>query len=214
MGELSKSSGELGEKIASGILATLGWKDGLSNITVNCNNKEHLNDSGNRRTTHGGDKIFMYNSPFNDDTTTAVHVSVKHSSIAPKKEQGLKTEFNKHFNELQEIIACAQYTEDINDLYQSFDSKKNLTHVGLLIWINSFEQKEHDFISTLENIQLDGNAQYPVYLIDTARALFLQSVIDDIKLKLKPNEEFKFYFPRIGSNIKDEEDRTANYLLN
>lgn len=77
MGEKSKKSGEIGEKIASELLLLIGWKNSLHNINIDCNSPKHENESGKQRSTHGEDQVFIYHNPFHDDRTDIVHVSVK-----------------------------------------------------------------------------------------------------------------------------------------
>ena len=47
MGEKSKSSGEIGEKIANSLLELIGWKDSIQNISIDCTDSSHLNDAKN-----------------------------------------------------------------------------------------------------------------------------------------------------------------------
>ncbi len=60
MGETSKKSGEIGEKLASKLLEMIGWKPSIHNVSIDCNNPSHLQKNGNQRKTHGEDQIFLY----------------------------------------------------------------------------------------------------------------------------------------------------------
>lgn len=212
MGEKSKSSGEIGEKIANSLLELIGWKDSIQNISIDCTDTTHLNDSQNPKDTHGEDEVYLYYNPFQDDTSSIIHVSVKHSENEPPKEKGTKTQFLKHFNELQEIIECAQYSSDLENLSDSYGTK-NIVHAGLLIWLNCYDLNNPvNFIDYLSNVQIPTNAKYPIYLIDSTRALFLIKIIRDIKLKCSQRTyEFR-YPPEIGSNLNNQQSPLGNYL--
>ena len=53
MGEASKTSGELGEKLAEKLLEIIGWLGSLHNVNIPCNNEAHIGSSGNQRKSHG-----------------------------------------------------------------------------------------------------------------------------------------------------------------
>lgn len=212
MGEKSKSSGEIGEKIANSLLELIGWKDSIQNISIDCTDPSHLNDAKNPKESHGEDEVYLYYNPFQDDTSSIIHVSVKHSENEPPKEKGTKTQFLTYFNELQEIIECAQYSSNLETLSDSYGTK-NIVHSGLLIWLNCYDlDNPINFIDYLANIQIPVNAKYPTYLIDSARALFLIKVMHDIRLKCSQRTyEFR-YPPEIGSNLNNQQSPFGNYL--
>ena len=58
-GEKSKTSGEIGEKIAGRLLEKIGWAGSLKNIPIPCNTRSHVNEAGNQRTSHGEDRVFF-----------------------------------------------------------------------------------------------------------------------------------------------------------
>ena len=57
MGEDSKKSGEIGEKLTTNILSSIGWLMSLHNVSIKCNTPEHLSEKGKQRSTHGEDQI-------------------------------------------------------------------------------------------------------------------------------------------------------------
>lgn len=210
-GEKSKSSGENGEKIASGILDRIGWRQGLRNIPVKCNTASHKNDSGNQRTSHGEDQIFIYNNPFHDTRTDVVHVSVKNRLGAyPSSEASLKREFKEHLAELHEIIECARYSEEISQLISTFKARRHISHAGLLVWVhNDNGDIDRDIKPSLSNIRLEQDSDVAVYFIDSGRAGFLWKVVDDIRQRNRP---WKFFYPMIGTVTTVDEARTGAFL--
>jgi hypothetical protein len=131
-GEKSKTSGEIGEKIAKGLLGRIGWGNSLKNIPIKCNTPTHVNDNGNQRTSHGEDQVFLYNNPFHDGRTDIVHVSVKNKiGSYPSSEATLRREFKQHVAEIHEIIECPRYSEEISQAADEFMARSNITHSGL-----------------------------------------------------------------------------------
>lgn len=210
-GEKSKSSGEIGEKIAAGLLNRIGWSKSLKNVPIKCNTPTHKNGSGNQRTSHGEDQIFLYNNPFHDSRTDVVHVSVKNKlGSYPTSETTLKREFKEHLAELHEVIECARYSEEISQATSSFKARKKVSHSGLLIWVhNDAQDIEKDIKPVLSRIRLEQESDVPVYLIDSGRAGFLMKVIDDIE---RHQKNWAFFFPVIGTVTTVDEARTGAFL--
>ena len=48
-GEISKKSGDIGEKIAEKLLEKIGWKEQIHNISIACSDDNHVNSSGNQK---------------------------------------------------------------------------------------------------------------------------------------------------------------------
>ncbi|QKL55749.1 hypothetical protein HI814_03215 [Ralstonia solanacearum] len=210
-GEKSKTSGEIGEKIARGLLDRIGWGNSLKNIPIKCNTPTHLNDSGNQRTSHGEDRIFLYNNPFHDGRTDIVHVSVKNKiGSYPSSDAPLRREFKEHIAELHEIIECARYSEEISQATDDFKARKYIAHSGLLIWVhNDADDIERDIKPPLSKIRLEQESDVPVYLIDSGRAGFLMKVLDDVERRAKP---WSFFYPAIGTSVTVDEARTGPFL--
>lgn len=210
-GEKSKSSGEIGEKIAAGLLNRIGWGKSLKNVPIKCNTPTHKNDNGNQRTSHGEDQIFLYNNPFHDLRTDVVHVSVKNKiGSYPASEAALKREFKGHLAELHEVIECARYSEEISQAASSFKARQKIFHSGLLIWVhNDAEDIERDIKPILSKIRLEQESDVPIYLIDSGRAGFIMKVIDDIE---RHKMKWAFFFPVIGTVTTVDEARTGAFL--
>lgn len=210
-GEKSKTSGEIGEKIAAGLLKRIGWDRSLKNIPINCNTPSHVNDKGNQRTTHGEDIVFLYNNPFHDGRTDIVHVSVKNKigSYSPT-DTPLKREFKEHLKELHEVIECARYSPEISQAANDFKARRIIFHSGLLIWVHNDENDiERDIKPILSKIRLEQATDIPVYVIDSGRAGFLMKVLDDIARR---SSLWEFFFPAIGTAVTVDEARTGDFL--
>lgn len=209
-GEKSKTSGEIGEKLAEGVLRILGWRDKLNNVPIPCNTPTHLNSEGNHRQSHGEDVVFLYHNPFHDDRTDVVHISVKNKIDSYPTEQTLRTQFKSHLEELHQTITCARHDSQVHDLVKTFGGRKNKAHSGVLIWLHNDDQDiEHDIKPALAKTRLGQTNDVPVYVIDNARAAFLLNVVDHA------NREFgdwQFYYPHIGTALKPDMSRTGTTL--
>lgn len=208
-GETSKSSGEIGEKLASRLLQMLGWKALMHNVSIDCVTDKHVNAEGNPRKSHGEDQIFLYHNPFHDDRTDVVHVSNK-NAINGYLSSKLKTDFKSHIRELSETAECASFGRKLNEICKSFKTKKTVSHSGLLIWLHNDEgDLERDIKGDLENSRLDSVVKIPIYLVDSNRASFLLNVVDDAS---KREGEYEFYYPRIGTSLSVDEQRSGKVL--
>lgn len=212
MGETAKKSGEIGEALASALLERIGWAPLMKNVSIGCNTPTHLNEEGNPRRTHGEDQIFVYHSRFHDDRTDVVHVSNKNILGKYPKAGTLKSQFKGHIAELLQTIECAKYDPKIREITNQFRTKKDLSHSGLLIWLqNDRDDIEKDIKEELENVRLEGDSTDPVYLVDNERASFLLKAVDDL-VKRATKGSFEFFYPRIGTALSVEENRTGNLI--
>lgn len=210
MGELSKKSGEIGEKIASALLASLGWKPSIHNVSIKCNTRGHVNESGNQRVTHGEDEIFICSSPFHDNRTDIVHISKKNHIQKYPTESSLKSLFKDHIKELHETIECAKHSPELKIL--TTGAKKEKSHSGLLIWLQEDELDiEHNIKPILANTQLAIKSKVPIYLIDNHRASFLFNIIEDLKGRSEDGE-VNFWYPKIGTALSVDENRDGSFL--
>lgn len=208
MGEASKTSGENGEKITEELLKLIGWNNLLKGVTVPCINNTH-----NRKETHGNDFVFIYNNPLHDNRTDIVYVSSKNSANGyPKGPQGTRTTFKKHLLELDEIVACSKVSTEITNFLQFFVSRKQKKHVGLLVWLHGDKTSlEKDIKPDLSNVQLKLTSNCPYYLIDMARATFINSAVKHFKGTMQ-GKEYSFYYPKLGNVIANNDERFGNIL--
>jgi len=209
-GEKSKSSGEIGEKLAEGVLRILGWRDKLNNVSIPCNTPSHLNSNGNPRQSHGEDVVFLYHNPFHDDRTDVVHISVKNKIDSYPAEQTLRTQFKSHMEELHQTIACARHDPQVHDLAKTFGARKNKVHSGVLIWLHNDDQNiEQDIKPALAKTRLGQESDVPVYVIDNARTGFLLNIVDHAN---RTFVDWQFYYPHIGTALKADMSRTGATL--
>lgn len=212
-GEESKKLGEIGEKIASKLLEKIGWKNQSHNISIDCSNVQHKNSSGNQRETHGDDIVYIYNTPFYDNTTIVTHVSVKNKLEGyPNTDTKIKSEFKKYIEELGQIIECAKYDKKINELIDSYAPKKDIKHVGVLLWLHNNKDKiDTSILSILANSRPNIEGNTPYYIIDSGRANFVLKVIADLDKKSKQGN-YQFYYPKIGTSTLVNMDRKGSFL--
>lgn len=205
-GEMSKKSGEIGETLAREFLKLIGWSPSINTINVPCSIKAH------NKKSHGDDALYVYNSPFMDGTTEIVHVSVKHIMNGyPKGTQGLRSELKAHLTELNTIIACAKFSEGVNRIVDSHQSKAKRNHKGLLVWVHSDEKTlDRDIRTEIGDIQLSNEQMIPIFLVDSGRLSFIFNAVrhcENAKL-----DSFDFYYPRLGSAIQADHDRFGRTL--
>ena len=211
-GEKSKKSGEIGEALTEALLSRIGWKNKMHNLDITCTTPSHINDEGNRRKSHGDDKLFLYNNPFHDDRTDFVHVSVKNNIDAYPSEAVLRTKLKAYFKALNETIECAEYDQKLHEVGTTFQARKVLYYSGLLVWLhNDVDDIEKNIIKSISASRLEVETNVQFYVIDNARASFLLKVTDDL-LRRSIGGEYEFYYPRIGTTIKVDEKRTGNFL--
>jgi hypothetical protein len=206
-GEASKKSGELGENLAKELLRLIGWSPSISTITIKCAYPQKHD-----RTSHGDDRLFIYNSPFLEGVTDVVHVSVKHqiggySSTA----SGIRSKLKDHLTELNAIVSCAKVSPEVQEVLNSYRGKPKKNHRGLLVWVHSDRDAlERDIRQDLGDIQLSREHSTPTILIDAGRASF-------IFLSIRHYEslglgEYSFYYPRLGNSLSADHERFGKHL--
>lgn len=206
-GEASKRSGELGEELAKEFLRLIGWGNSLSAITIPCALPEKHHTK-----SHGDDQLFIYNSPFTQDETVVVHVSVKHKSGGyGKGAQGLRTELKSHLTELNTIVACAQLSPEVARIIKSSPCNPRKIHRGLLIWVHSDKDTlERDIRQDIGSIQLSQEYTTPVFLVDSGRASFIYCAISHYQNQHLG--DYHFYYPRLGTSIFADPVRAGKTL--
>lgn len=211
-GEKSKKSGEIGEKMATEILKLIGWQHLISNISITCNTPTHVSDKGKQRQSHGEDLIYLYNNPFHDNRTDFVHVSIKNTIVKYPNDSMLKSKFKIYLKELSQTIECAKHNENLRYIANSFKAKKNQHHAGLLIWLSNENQDiEKSILADLASARLELDANVPFYVIDNGRAAFLFKVVTDLRRRSEGGD-YHFFYPRIGTSITVDENRTGKEL--
>ncbi|MDE2584695.1 MAG: hypothetical protein KGN39_04795 [Betaproteobacteria bacterium] len=194
-GEDSKSSGEIGETMAHQLLQSMGWGSLPKGIKVQCvYPKEHDQRS------HGEDRVFVYNSPFQEDTTEVVHISVKHNKDGyPEKRDPFKRILKEHLEQLATIVQCGQFDQTVSAFIKAVGPRQRIRHLGLLIWLHS-NPETIDVDRRLDASQMQipsGLKDFPALLIDSGRASFIHTVLSHFQATGLGAPTF--YYPRLGS---------------
>ncbi|AXY55998.1 hypothetical protein CDG60_05055 [Acinetobacter chinensis] len=206
MGELSKTSGENGEKLTEELLKLIGWKSFMRGINVLCNKPLH------DKQTHGNDFFYIYNNPLHDQKTDIVYISTKNSSKGyPAGAQGTRTQLKKHLLELESIIDCSKVSPQINSAISSFTCQKQKRHFGVLFWWHgNKEQIDRDIKQDLSAMQIELGAKHPIYLVDMARATFIKDALTHFKSSI--HAPYNFYYPKLGSIVISNDERFGPIL--
>lgn len=208
-GENSKKSGEIGETLASSLLEMIGWTPFMRNVSIECNTPAHVNGKGNPRQTHGEDQVYLYHTPFHDETTYVVHVSDKNTKKYPDSSKLLK-DFKSHLLELFQTIECAKHNPKINEICSYFGTRRNTNHLGLLIWLhNDLEDIQKTILTQTKIARPNIANREPIYLIDNARATFVYNVVKSLMSK---GGHYEFFYPQIGTVTTVYEPRTGKSL--
>lgn len=205
-GEKSKKSGEYGEKLAESFLKAIGWHQDIKALSIPCTNDKHVGDGGNPKTSHGDDRVFIYNNPFYESRTDVVHISVKNNLNGySEKDSQLRAELKINVLEANEIIACAQYDSSIHDMTASFPGRKRLEHSGLLIWTSAHNDSfDRDILPACTPVRgLDDACVHNVHLVDGGRIHFILTALDHARRE--ENATYRFFFPDTGLVNKSEE---------
>lgn len=206
-GEDSKSSGEIGEKMAGALLQLMGWGELPKGIKIDCSF-----ESEHDRRSHGDDRLFVYNSPFREDLTEVVHISVKHNQDGyPKNVDPFRKALKDHLAELATIVQCAQLSPNVQGYIKSVNPRPKKRHWGLLVWLHSnSETLEQDRRLDLGQMHSPELSDFPALFIDTARASFIHAVVTHFT-SLKRGKP-SFYYPRLGSIPAADPARSGSIL--
>lgn len=206
MGEVSKTSGENGEKLTEELLKLIGWKNFMKGVSVPCNKPLH------DKQTHGNDFFYIYNNPLHDQKTDIVYISSKNSSKGyPAGAQGTRTKLKEHLSELESIIDCSKVSPEINGAINSFKGRKQKRHLGILFWWHGNKnQIDRDIKQDLSAMQIELGTKHPIYLVDMARATFIKDAITHFKSTT--HETYNFYYPKLGSIVTSSDERYGPIL--
>lgn len=206
MGEISKTSGENGEKITEEVLKLIGWSNPMKGVEVDCNIKTH------GKQTHGNDFLFIYDNPLHDSRTDIAYISSKNEKNGyAKGAQGVRTTLKKHLSELDRIIGCSRISPKVSSALQEFGPRKQKRHVGLLFWLHgNKDELGRDIKPELSAMQLDLESNCPIYLVDMTRASFIKEAIDHFRAT--NHGAYNFYYPKLGTIIAPDDERFGSLL--
>ncbi|WP_042817714.1 GapS4a family protein [Yersinia wautersii] len=207
MGEYSKLVGDIGESIVSNILHLLGWENHAANKYIDCHTKRH------KKTTHGIDCLFVYESPLESGTVDNVLVSTKFSS---SPYASINSTFKKHFEDISFALECyvrSPLKKEINDaLNLSNGLRRNET--GVLFYINNDPSPEgQNIVSKIQNVRLDPDLKFKtIHVIDNNIAGFLYDSISFVKNRYR-NETVNFFYPQTSLNLTGNNKKYYGSIL-
>ena len=212
MGEVSKTSGELGEDYVHDFLNLIGWTTSQENETIKCHESDKHNTTKaiKGKQTHGIDELFIYESPM--DIGTMIHsvISVKHTiKEYPPVPNG---KFKEFFNDLAYTIECYE-NSDLIDLQRENQSLDNEEIIGVLFWLSSPSDDNHSIISKVNTSILKDDLLYKrIHIIDNDRISFLRKSIDLVEEKFKGFER-EFYYIDTPNNLDDSNKKYSGKIL-
>lgn len=208
-GEISKTNGEICEKIVDELLNLIGWNSTPLNETVAClYPKKHQRQSAKQvRNTHGDDSFYIYKSPFFSGQLNHILISSKFTAKAypSPHSQTLNTEFSKHFKDLAETMECYNRSNLKNDNNRDFKDIDYERIYGILFWISEDDESISQSIFPKLNSKYTNDLKYSaIYLIDRARSEFILKATHVIKNNYLSNSyKSSFYYIDTGNNPSD-----------
>lgn len=212
MGEVSKSSGELGEAYIANFLKLIGWNTTLSNESIPCceSEKHNVNKVKKGRQTHGIDELYTYMSPMDTGMLVNAVISVKHTDKLYPSSPSSK--FKDHMIDLAYAIECFE-NSDLKDgiLIDSFNDNET---IGILFWLSSKSSTTYSVLSELNNVVMKNDLYYKrIHVIDNDRIKFIKDSIDIVTGKKFFGYEFSFYYIDTPNNLSDGRKRSNGNIL-
>ena len=167
-GEKSKSSGELGEKIAKNLLGMLGWQEKIESLSIDCVYLDgHKKEGTKKRISHGIDILYQYECPLIDEVQQDIVVSVKHIKKYPTNPTLI---FKEHQKELAYTIKCYKKSKYLT--YKVSDMVRRRNVIGVLIWLSNVkEDQNRSLLNELSSIRNSPDVDFDViYLVDSKRS--------------------------------------------
>ena len=198
MGEWSKKIGEYGENVVEKFLSTIGWREPLKGITMQCSmlNGEHKNDKGESVKTHGIDFLYSYINPLVDGQLNNIVISSKYSM--EKYPSSPTQKFKWFMTDLINTMQCFGCSEKKNEIAGQY-SCSSIQDIGILFWLNGAKDGNDDLISTVASARIDFVSNNPVYVVDNKHVAFILELMKYIKSL--QDYKYSFYYPSTGLNI-------------
>lgn len=209
-GEISKSSGELGEKRVSDFLELIGWIPNQSNLSITCYESDKHNKAGDLKGTHGIDKCFCYESPL--DISTLIHtvISVKHTINSYPSSPN--SNFKEYVHDLAHTIECFNESEEISQNRDDFDVDDEQV-IGILFWLSSGNNTHNAIIEKVSNPILNKDLVYErIHVLDNDRLDFITDAINLVKNKYK-DFTYSFYYIDTPTNLSSSQKVSSGQLL-
>ncbi|MFT6137753.1 MAG: hypothetical protein ACJAUJ_000839 [Salibacteraceae bacterium] len=215
MGEFSKEIGELGEKLVSRFLDTIGWSGPQSGESIDCSYSVAHKNNGtqNGRKTHGIDLFYSTRSQLQDHTLDNVVMSVKYTD-KPYPPNPSST-FKAHFKDLAQTIECymkSDFRVDNNDEH-SMTGIKQANDTGVLFWLTNNKGSDQDVVTKVSTIQLEKTLSFSsIYVVDNARAAFIYNTVKYARNNF-PNHDFFYHYTSSSSNYKGADNDKYGKIL-
>jgi len=212
MGELSKSSGELGEDYVVNFLKSIGWDTTLSNESIPCceSDKHNVNNAIKGRQTHGIDELYTYMSPMDTNMLVNAIVSVKHTDKLYPSSPSSK--FKEHMVDLAYAIECFENSNLKDETF--IDEFNDDETIGVLFWISSESSRSYSVVSELNNIFLKSDLHYKrIHVIDNERIEFINKSLEIVTGKKFFGYEFSFHYIDTPNNLGDNNKKTNGNFL-
>lgn len=205
MGEKSKSIGEIGENIVGSFLELIGWTGTLSSLSISCTApKKHVSKdaTGNFRSTHGLDSLFVYKSPL--EASTAQHVVVSVKNMDQKYPQSATQKFKDHFEDLAVAIECYGYSELMGRQQDLITHSSRNQVTGVLIWLSGKEDSGADLVGRVKGSRIDKDLEFDtIHLVDNKQVEFIFQLMTHLRTRFDASH-IKFYYPLTSLNYNDK----------
>lgn len=200
MGELSRSIGEEGERIALKFFETIGWKSLALNTTLSCLNPvNHKTGKSEKRSTHGVDLAFSYRSL--TETNTIQHVIVSCKATETKYESPVG-KFKEYIADLSQTMKCFSRSSVRSNWVKGFDNFNKQVDCGVLLWI-SLSEKNCSVIDRVASCNFPEESNFGVIcLIDNNVINFHFDVVKFVRDKY-PNFTYNYFVPHTALSISD-----------
>ena len=199
MGEKSKTIGELGENIYSGIVQIFGWAE-AENISISCNKK-----SVHDKITHGIDSLIVQKNPLIADEAEVGIVSVKNV-----KSGKIKSNFKKFADDLIETAICLRRDTVFSD-YTSNIEARIINDKQLLFWFTNDKDDNYSVIKEVGNTWPSTSEKFSqLVLVDNRTVSFHYDLRKFVDNTFKEAISIDYYYPDTGLNESLSEARLLN----
>jgi len=206
MGEKSKRTGEIGEKIVENFLKVIGWENPMPRFDVVSSNPEK-----HGKNTNGIDFYFSYRSPMIANTLDNIVISSKFSGDEYNLSSLVKT-FKEHYVDLATAIESFKFSDIRNNTVNSHHKIVNTYDKGVLFWINNIEENQEDLLLRLQSIDVPKGYNHDgIYLVDNKRMDFIFDAMNCANRIFK-NGKVEFVYFQTGQNGDNESLRNGSVM--
>ena len=209
MGEVSKSSGELGEKYVDSFLKLIGWVTSQSNESITCSEPEKHKRSDTKGTL-GLDELYTYESPMDSSILIHTVISVKHTNnLYPTSPN---SDFRKHVADLANTIECLKESQLLINNRDGFNVDREQV-IGVLFWISSGSEQDFSVIAALNNPKLQDDLIFErIHVLDNDRMDFITKSINLMKDRFASYQR-DFHYIETPNNLSDKNKQCNGGIL-